>query len=164
MFPSIIYINVPIDITRISTKRKKTNILLKLLLMDFNKRCPSLMKLNNLNTLKTLMSLKALIINTYLATGRMNPKYKGKVAIRSTIPKKLNMYERGFGEQYILRAYSSVKKNVRTYSKIERNVLNFPVTNGVLSMIMTRMLMMIAIMRVTSNAFPAFVSVSNIIL
>ena len=60
-FPSIIYMTVPMEVTRMSTKKKKMEILGALIHRERRRRLPSLMNVKSLKIRNTRMSRNARI-------------------------------------------------------------------------------------------------------
>ena len=61
--PSIIYINVPMEMTSITTNKKNTAIFLLLSFNEVSKRSPSIQKVKSLNIRNTRMMRNARITN-----------------------------------------------------------------------------------------------------
>jgi hypothetical protein len=74
---------------------------------------------DNFKSLKTLRIRMDLITNKEWAPVINIPKKTGKMAKRSTIPKKLKIYLAGFSIEIIRRIYSIVKNPVNTHSRIK---------------------------------------------
>lgn len=118
-------------------------------------------KCDSLKILKIRKRRNARKTSRDCAPARNMLKYMGRIESKSTSPRKLKTYRKGFFIQINRSKYSIVNKIVNAHSSIKK-VFSYACSDGMLSSITTAMLARIDMSKQMSNTLPAMVLDSKI--